>query len=143
MAKTKPVAVMHRFGSVAHIVLQRTDITSDQDVRNVQEYVTSSLKNRDTTAIVLDFGVAKRLSSTVIAHLFRLQTRLCRTSLRCLCCGVSGDKLVDAANDRFGYEVFKVLDLSHLLRLSSTAGPELVRRMAEEAGSSSHAAIAC
>ncbi len=139
MAKDKPMAAIRRTGGVVYVEIQRADVVADDDVRAVQECLTGRLNERGVTAVVLDFATAQRVSSTAIAFLVKLQARLAKTGLRYMFCGLSRDKLVDAANDRFAYEVFKVLDVDRLLAV----GAEQIDRTAEHEGPSSRKAVAC
>lgn len=139
MARKKPMAAVRRTGGVVYVEIQRGDVVADDDVRAVQECLAGRLNEQGVTAIVLDFATVQRVSSTAIAFLFKLQARFAKMGLRYMFSGLSRDKLVDAANDRFAYEVFKVLDVDRLLAV----GAEQIDQTAEHEGPSSRKAVAC
>jgi anti-anti-sigma regulatory factor len=139
MAEKKPMTTVRRTGGVVYMEIQRGDVVADDDVRAVQECLAGRLNEQGVTAVVLDFTTVQRVSSTTIAFLVKLQARLAKMGLRYMFSGLSRDKLVDAANDRFAYEVFKVLDVDRLLAV----GAERTDRAAEHEGPSSRKAVAC
>jgi len=120
----------------------RPVLITDDEIHEVQAQLVNPLRQAGITAVVLDFVTVQEISTTAIAFLFKLQARLRKVGLRHMFCGLSHDKIVAAANDRFAYEVFKVLDIDHLLALTEAAGHGAVHAVAGQ-DTSDRTALAC
>ncbi|MBN1818979.1 MAG: STAS domain-containing protein [Sedimentisphaerales bacterium] len=141
--KNKPVATLELTDHVLLVTLQRDTLLEDGEMEQFQDFFAQALSAHRREAVVLDLHAVEQISTAAIALLLKIRRKLQDFGMKLKLCCIGTDKLVDAANDRFSYEIFKVLDLHRLFDITDHPGQQVARILSEKAGSSSQTAVAC
>ncbi|MBN1125010.1 MAG: STAS domain-containing protein [Sedimentisphaerales bacterium] len=141
--KHKPVATLELTDHVLLVTLQRSGLLDNNEIEQLQDFLGQTLNAHRRDAIVLDLQAVEHISTAAIAFLLKIRRKLQEFGIKFKLCCVGTDKIIDAANDRFSYEIFKVLDLHRLFDITDYPGKQVARVLSEKAGSSSQTAMAC
>jgi anti-anti-sigma regulatory factor len=149
MRKTQPMAGIEHRGIAIVMWIFDEYLVDDKRVGELGRILIQELKTNRSDWILIDFSEVRGISTALLGYLLRLQKRLFSKGIRLRLCCLDADKLVTSENDRYAYEIFRVIGLSRLFDLSrSRAEDEFAALLARIAGRNAdsgcfRAAMAC
>jgi len=114
------------------------EIVRDEEISKLQKSLTPLIDRDGGTVLILDFANVQFVSSSTLGFLVKLKNTItkCQGRLK-LCC--MGNEVKNAPNDRFVYEIFKVMKLDLFFDIYDSveealrsAGEETVHKQGSE-----------
>jgi anti-anti-sigma factor len=110
MTIEQPVASVEYAGEVIVIRIMYEELMSDSDILKLEDTVIPLIDAKGGTKMVLDFSGVHIISSSALGFLIRLKKTLEHRQGRLKVCCIT-EKVKNAANDKYIYEVFKIVKL--------------------------------
>ena len=115
----QPVIDVRHIGAVAVVRLTREELLSDADIRSLDESINPLLDQEAVPSLVLDFSCVRAVSSSALGFLITLRKRVTERNGRLKLCAVE-KKVTSAANDKYVYEIFKIVQLDKFFEIHDT-----------------------
>jgi anti-sigma B factor antagonist len=110
MEEVKPIVSIDHTENAVVVTLLYEEIVSDADINKLEESITALIIQGRLKNLVLDFSRVRYLSSSALGYLVTLNKSL-RQQGGCLkVCGID-KKVKNASNDRYIYELLKIVQL--------------------------------
>jgi len=110
MEEVKPIVSINHTENAAVVTLLYEEIVSDADINKLEESITALIIQGRSKNLVLDFSRVRYLSSSALGYLITLNKSLKQQNGSLKVCGID-KKVKNASNDRYIYELLKIVQL--------------------------------
>jgi anti-anti-sigma factor len=110
MPSENPILSVEHRNNVVVGVFHKEHIMSDEDIAQVNHAIEKVLRQDPAKNLILDFEKVLNVSSSFFGFLVRLKKHVDKTGGRLVICGLE-KKVKNAPNDKFIFELFKVVKL--------------------------------
>ena len=117
MAEVGPILQVRLASRAVVVTLECAEIMSAEEIRALDAELTALLDDEQRPHLVIDFHKVRHVSSSALGYLVQLRNVVNQRGghLR-LCC--VGQKVKDAENDTYVYELFKIVKLDKFFELA-------------------------
>jgi len=107
------------------------EIVTDPQIERFHESVLPLVENKSGMHLILDFSTVQYISSSALGCLINLLSRIDQQQGRLILCGIA-QKLKNSSNDKYMFEIFKIVKLDKFFTLCSDLAS--ARRLLQEGG---------
>ena len=110
MTEVQPVASVEYAPQAIVIKVLYDELMNDSDILKLEDTVIPLIDPKGGTMMVMDFSGVQIISSSALGFLIRLKKTLEQRHGRLKVCCIT-DKMKNASNDKYIYEMFKIVKL--------------------------------
>ena len=124
MTKTEPIIGVEQSSLALIITAHCDELLHDDDIKKIEQALAPLIIDNPGASFILDFTRVKSLSSSAIGLLLKVRNTILKNKgLLKICC--LGKDVTNTSNDKFIYELFKVIKLDTVFDLYSNADEAL------------------
>jgi anti-sigma B factor antagonist len=117
MTTESPILSIQHRNNVVITSFLKEHIMSDEDITRITRSMDNILHQEQVRNLVLDFEKVMSVCSSFLGFLIHLKKRLDKAEGRLVICGLE-KKVKNAPNDKFIYELFKIVKLDNFFEIS-------------------------
>lgn len=116
MSEAEPLAAIQYLPQATVVSIISRDLIDETEIARLRETVDPIVAENPTKTVILDFSEVRGMSSSAIGYLVALKRRTDEQHGRLIICCVE-NKVKNTPNDKFVYEIFKVVKLDRYFEM--------------------------
>ena len=125
MEAVKPIVSIEHTEKATVVAILYEELMSDTDINKLEESLTPLFAQGKAMNLVLDFSRVRYLSSSALGYLVTLNKRFKQQNGRLKVCGID-KKVKNASNDKYIYELLKIVQLDKFFDIHNSADDALM-----------------